>query len=54
MPLLKGKKAASREGKSKNIKAELAAGRPLDQARAIALDIARKGGAKIPKKKRQK
>ena len=54
MPLLKGKKAASREGISKNIKRELAAGKPLDQARAIALDVARRGGANIPRPKKRK
>lgn len=35
---------------SKNIGTEIAAGKPKKQAVAIALDVARKVGAKIPKK----
>lgn len=46
MPLLKGKKNIG-----KNIKTEIAHGKPKKQAIAIALNVARKGGAKIPKKK---
>lgn len=46
MPLLKGKKNIG-----KNIEIEQAAGKPHKQAVAIALDVARKGGAKIKKKK---
>lgn len=46
MPLLKGKKNIG-----KNIKIEEAHGKPHDQAVAIALDVARRGGANIPKKK---
>jgi hypothetical protein len=46
MPLRKGKKNIGR-----NIKAEEAAGKKPSQAIAIALDVARKSGAKIPKKK---
>jgi len=53
VPLLKGKKATTREGISKNIKRELEAGKPLDQARAIALETARRGGARIPRKKKR-
>lgn len=49
MPLLKGKKNIG-----KNIKTEMAHGKPKKQAIAIALNIARKGGAKIPNNKRKK
>jgi len=45
MPLLKGKKNIG-----KNIETEQNAGKPHRQAVAIALNIARKSGAKIPKK----
>lgn len=47
MPLKKGK---SREDISGNIKAETRQGKPHKQAVAIALNQARKSGAKIPKK----
>lgn len=47
MPLIKSK---SKEAVSKNIRTEIAAGRPQKQAVAIALSVARKAGAKIPKK----
>jgi hypothetical protein len=46
MPLKKGKKAIG-----ENIKTEMAEGKPQKQAVAIALNVARKSGAKIPKKK---
>ena len=46
MPLAKGKKNIGR-----NIETEEAAGKPRKQAIAIALNVARKPGAKIPKKK---
>jgi hypothetical protein len=46
MPLVKGK---SPKSIGKNIKTELAAGRPKAQAVAIALNTARQAGAKIPK-----
>lgn len=46
MPLPKGKKNIG-----KNIKTEEAAGKPQKQAVAIALNTARKSGAKIPKKR---
>ena len=46
MPLYKGKKNVGM-----NIKTEIAHGKPKKQAIAIAHNIARKGGAKIPKKK---
>ena len=45
MPLIKSKSPAS---VSKNIKTEIAAGRPQKQAVAIALNTARKSGARIP------
>lgn len=48
MPLIK---SASKKAIGSNIKTEIAAGRPRKQAIAIALDTARKSGAKIPKKK---
>jgi hypothetical protein len=54
MPLVKGKKAASRSGISKNIKIEMAAGKSQKQAVAIALNQARKGGAPIPTKPTRK
>ena len=44
MPLLKGKKNIGR-----NIRTEIAAGKPRKQAVAIALDVARRGGSDIPK-----
>lgn len=46
MPLLKGKKNIG-----KNIKTEEEAGKKPKQAIAIALNVARKSGAKIPMKK---
>ena len=49
MPLDKGK---SKKAVSKNIKTEMNAGKPQKQAVAIALNTARKAGAKIPKKKK--
>lgn len=48
MPLLPG-----RENIGKNIKELISSGRPKDQAIAIALDTARKSGAKIPKRKKR-
>lgn len=48
MPLRKG---TSRDTVSANIRNEIKAGRPRKQAVAIALNTARKSGAKIPKKK---
>lgn len=47
MPLIKGK---SKAAVSENIKREVKAGRPQKQAVAIALNTARKSGAKIPQK----
>lgn len=47
MPLIKSK---SKEAIGKNIRTEMKAGKPQKQAIAIALDVARRSGAKIPKK----
>ncbi|MFX1767366.1 DUF6496 domain-containing protein [Paraburkholderia sp. A1RI-2L] len=47
MPLSKGK---TRESISKNVKTEMKHGKSQKQAVAIALNQARKSGAKIPKK----
>jgi len=51
MPLQKGK---SKKVVSENIKTEIEAGKPQKQAVAIALNTARKSGAKIPKKGKKK
>jgi hypothetical protein len=48
MPLRKGK---SKEVISENISTEVHAGRPQKQAVAIALNTARKSGAKIPRRR---
>ena len=50
MPLTKGK---SKKAISRNIAAEVQAGKPQKQAVAIAMDVARRAGAKIPKKKKR-
>lgn len=47
MPL---EKSASKKAIGHNIEAEEHAGKPRKQAVAIALSVARKAGAKIPKK----
>ena len=49
MPLVKSK---SKKAIGENIKREEEAGKPRKQAVAIALDVARKAGAEIPKKKK--
>ena len=50
MPLKKG---TSKKDISSNIKTEEAAGKQRAQSIAIALDVARRSGAKIPKKGKQ-
>jgi hypothetical protein len=45
-------KSGSKASVGKNISREESAGRPKRQAVAIALNVARKAGAKIPKPKR--
>ena len=51
MPLIKGK---SKAAVSQNIRTEIKAGKKPAQAVAIALNTARKAGAKIPKAKPKK
>lgn len=48
MPLIK---SGSKKNIGKNIKTEMEHGKPQKQAVAIALNVARKSGAKIPKGK---
>ncbi len=51
MPLIK---SASKKAIGENIKKEEKAGKKKSQAVAIALNVARESGAKIPKKKGKK
>jgi len=51
MPLIKSK---SKKNIGKNIEIEQDAGKPHKQAVAIALNVARKAGAQIPKKGKHK
>ena len=48
MPLKRG---ASRKTISANIRTEIAHGKPRRQAVAIALDTARRSGARLPKRR---
>lgn len=50
MPLTKGKAAKSKKGFSKNIKVEMAAGKPQKQAVAIAYSLAGEKRKKRSKK----
>jgi len=50
MPLLKGKKAKTKKGFSKNVAAEVKAGKPVKQAVAIAYSLKRGGKKKSVKK----
>jgi hypothetical protein len=50
MPLIK---SPSKKAVGQNIKREEAANKPHKQAVAIALDVARRAGAKIPKKEKK-
>lgn len=49
MPLIKGKKAATKKGFAENIKREIKAGKPQKQAVAIAYAQARKRKKAIKK-----
>lgn len=44
MPLVRGKKASTKEGFSSNVKKEIQSGKPQKQAVAIAYSVARKKG----------
>ena len=50
MPLIKSK---SKKAIGKNIKTEEAHGKPYAQALAIALETARRSGARIPRKSKK-
>jgi len=50
MPLAKGSKARSKKGISKNIRAEMRAGKPQKQAVAIAMSLAGKSQKKKGKR----
>lgn len=54
MPLIKGKAAATKKGFSENVRREVAAGKPIKQAVAIAYSQARKSGAVMPRKRKQR
>lgn len=47
-------KSGSKKSVGKNIKTEMAAGKPQKQAVAIGLNVARENGAKIPKPSKMK
>jgi hypothetical protein len=48
MPLIK---SASKKNIGRNIETEMKSGKPKKQSIAIAINVAREAGAKIPKKK---
>jgi hypothetical protein len=54
MPLEKGAKARTKKGFSKNVKTEMAAGKPQDQAVAIAYSEAGEKKKKAAKKMKKK
>ena len=54
MPLVKGKKAASKKGFSENVKRSMHEGKPQKQAVAIAYSLARQGKGKKTAKRRSK
>ncbi len=54
MPLVKGKKASTREGFSENVKREMDSGKKQDQAVAIAYSEARRGKKKPSKAGKKK
>ena len=54
MPLVKGKKAKTKEGISENISRERHAGKPEDQAIAIAMSEAGKSKRKPKRKSKDK
>jgi len=51
VPLKKGK---SRKVISRNVSELVHSGKPQNQAVAIALDVARKAGARIPRKRKRR
>lgn len=53
MPLITGKRACTKAGISANISAEVKAGRPQDQAVAIAFDVCRRARKKAKSKKKK-
>ena len=54
MTLLKGAKARSKAGVSRNIKTEMAAGKPQKQSIAIAMSLAGKSKSKAKSKAKKK
>lgn len=54
MPLIKGKKAKTKEGFSENIRREMDANKPQKQAVAIAYSLADKGKSKSKPKGKKK
>ncbi len=54
MPLVKGKKASTRKGFSKNVEREMREGKPQKQSVAIAYSEADRGMRKANHKKKKK